>query len=381
MVFDVAIAGAGPAGAAAAIAAAHAGARVLLLDRYDFPRDKACGDGIAPHAIDVVRELGITGVLDGYPEINVLHLESPNGTQAKRPMRRPAHVIPRTVFDARLVSAAIEAGAEFRRHVVRQIRRDGDHVEVDGIRARTLIGADGANSVVRKFLGVKQNPPGHIAIAIRGYAAQPADAELTQRLVLAKRHWPAYAWSFPIGDGRRNVGYGELIQGEPTSRAHLLDRLTTLLPGLGEIDGLRAHLLPLSTWRPRPGRGRILLAGDALSLINPFTGEGIYYALVSGAFAGEAAAMAGPLAAHYYSRRLRAQLARHLRHTTLTAKLAAAPWIADAGIRAAADDQAVFDTFVELGLGNGLLSGRLLAGVTRRAMGVPFGTWSTPKAS
>jgi flavin-dependent dehydrogenase len=291
-------------------------------------------------------------------------------------MKRPAYVIPRQVFDARIVDAAVAAGAQFERHTVREIHRSGNHIHIDDFRARTLIGADGANSVVRTFLGAKRNPPGHIAIAIRGYAVQPPEAEVLQHLVLAKNSWPAYAWSFPIGNGLRNVGYGELLRGKPLARAHLLERLNALLPGLGEITGLKAHYLPLSTWRPPPGRGNILLAGDALSLINPFTGEGIYYALLSGALAGEAAAMAGPLAAHYYRRTLRGHLARHLRHTTLTAKLAARSWIADAGIRAAASDQRVFDTFVELGLGRGTLDAHLLRAVAR-----PIARRARPSAS
>src|SRR6185436_12032038 len=95
-------------------------------------------------------------------------------------------------------------------------------------------------------------------------------------------------------DGRANVGYGEVLRGEPLTRAHLVDRLGALLPGTdpATVTDLRAHHLPLSTHRPAPGRGRLLLAGDALSLINPFTGEGIFYALLSGALAGAAAARA-----------------------------------------------------------------------------------------
>ena len=87
------------------------------------------------------------------------------------------------------------------------------------------------------------------------------------------------------------MGYGEVLRGTPLSRAYLLERLDHLLPGT-EATGLRAHHLPLSTRRPPPARGRVLLAGDALSLINPFTGEGIFYAVLSGALAGAAAVTA-----------------------------------------------------------------------------------------
>src|SRR5687768_17287984 len=98
--YDVAVVGAGPAGASAAVAAARAGASVLLLDRHDFPRDKACGDGIAPQALFELEKLGVSNVDDGYPALPDLSLTSPSGTRAQRPMPTPVRVIPRSVFDA-----------------------------------------------------------------------------------------------------------------------------------------------------------------------------------------------------------------------------------------------------------------------------------------
>src|SRR5690349_8389511 len=96
--FDVAVVGAGPAGSAAALAATRDGARVLLLDRAEFPRDKACGDGIAPHALDVLRALGVDGVERGYPPVRALRLAGPGGGEVARRVARPAYTIPRTVF-------------------------------------------------------------------------------------------------------------------------------------------------------------------------------------------------------------------------------------------------------------------------------------------
>src|SRR6185437_4921159 len=228
--------------------------------------------------------------------------------------------------------------------------------------ARTLIGADGAYSLVRRKLGQPTNPDGHLAIAIRGYA--PAVGPLEQRIVTSSSaQWPAYAWSFPIGDGRANIGYGEVLRGRAVSRAHLLDRLAALLPTVDtrNAEALRAHHLPLSTHRPIPGRGRVLLVGDALSLINPFTGEGIFYALLSGALAGAAAARAGFGAAAMYGAALRRRLGRHLRHSRVASMLAERPWVVDAAVRAARNDQRVFDTIMEVGLGDGLLDGRTVA--------------------
>ncbi|MEV4417915.1 geranylgeranyl reductase family protein [Catellatospora sp. NPDC049609] len=372
--YDVAIVGAGPAGSAAALAAARLGARVLLLDRADFPRDKACGDGIAPQALRVAAALGAAGLADGFAPVGSLSLTGPGGARVTGALPEPAYVIPREVFDARLVAAAVTAGAELRRHTVRRLAVRGDGVDLgDGLAARVVVGADGANSTVRRLLGVPRNPPGALAVAIRAYAPLPAapDGAGGQRIVMAGGNSPAYAWSFPIGDGRRNVGYGEPASGAELSRAHLLERMHDLL---GDVDaaalsGARAHHLPLSNRRPRPGHGRILLVGDALSLINPFTGEGIFYALVSGMLAGRAAVSpGGSRAGAAYAGALRARLGRHLRHTAAVARLTTRPWLVDAGIHAASRERRVFDGLVALGLGDGLLSARLLGAVGAAAL-------------
>ncbi|MEU5786532.1 geranylgeranyl reductase family protein [Micromonospora purpureochromogenes] len=361
--FDLIVVGAGPAGAAAALAARRAGARVLLLDRSDFPRDKACGDGIAAHALDVLAGLGVTGAVAGYAPLPALRLVGPGGPAVARALPRPAYTVPREVFDARLVAAAVAAGAVLYRHTVRRVEPRHDRVVLDGeLAARAVVGADGAGSIVRRALGHPPNPDRHLALAIRGYApALPGPPE--QFIVTSGPRWPAYAWSFPIGDGRANVGYGEVLRGEPLSRAHLLDRLAALLPATdpATVTGLRAHHLPLSTHRPSPGRGRVLLAGDALSLINPFTGEGIFYALLSGALAGAAAAAAPDRAADRYAQALRRRLGTHLRHSSVAAWLARHRRVVDAAVRAARRDDRVYRSVVELGLGDGRLDARTLA--------------------
>jgi flavin-dependent dehydrogenase len=178
-----------------------------------------------------------------------------------------------------------------------------------------------------------------------------------------EQRWPAYAWSFPLGDGRANVGYGELVAGGVT-RAELVAGLHRLLPGVEPV-GLRAHRLPLSTGRPRLPGGRVLLAGDAQSLINPLTGEGIFYAVLSGALAGLASA-SGARAGEVHRRLLRRRLGAHLRSSGMASQLSRWPALMDAAVRAAVADQRVFDDVVALGLADGRLTARTLAATLRR---------------
>jgi flavin-dependent dehydrogenase len=433
---DVAVVGAGPAGSAAALAVLHAwpDARVVLLDRADFPRDKTCGDGLAAQILDLLAEVGVPGLLDDWPRVHKLRLAFPDGVGVARTMARPTLVVPREELDARLVEAAVKRGAVLRRHRVRQVipvpaggsamnRRalDGGALNggalnggalnggalnggalnggalnggalnggalkggalnggavVDGVlRARVVIAADGAHSAVRTSLGLPSPRPGTTAIALRGYAEVHPDRADEQVIAFAGHAaWPAYAWSFPIGDGRANVGYGEALPaGRPgPSRARMLERLETLLPGSTEqVTGLKAYHLPLSTGRVRQPDGPVLLTGDALGLVNPLTGEGIHAAIRSGAVAGAVAARAarsgaGERAGREYRRRLGAAMGRHLRHMDLVARLSGDPRVIRAGLEVAAADRQVFDVLVDLGLADGTLTPHLVLALVRHA--------------
>jgi menaquinone-9 beta-reductase len=358
------VVGAGPAGAAAALEARRLRphASVALVDKATFPRDKACGDGIGPHAVDELAALGATGVLKGYPPIRGLRLRSPRGLEVAGDPPRPNHVVPRAVLDARLVEAATAAGAELRRAGVRRLEQRDGLVVVDGeLAARVVVGADGANSTVRRLLGAPPNPDRALAIAVRGYAPAPAGRP-EQLIAWVAEGWPAYVWSFPTGTGLANVGYGLLRSRFHGDRAELHRRLRDLLPGADpDPASLRAHHLPFSSSRPPPGRGRVLLAGDAASLVNPLSGEGIYYALASGRLAARAALTApgDPVAA--YRHLLAKALGRHLRHASVLARAIHAPALAEAGLGAAAGSPAMFDALVELGLGQARITPRLLA--------------------
>lgn len=373
--WDVVVVGGGPAGAAAALGAlsARPDARVLVLDRADFPRDKACGDGIAPHVLDVLADLGVSGLLDDYSPVDRFEL-SYGPSFVARAMPRPTWVVPREVFDARLVDAAVGRGAVLRQRKVRSVRSApaADEVLIDHhIRAGVVVGADGAYSAVRTAVGL--GPTRRRAFALRGYASTPSRRAGRQAIAFGSAREPSYAWSFDIGNGMSNVGYGvyRSAGASAPNRAELQERLEELLPGATrDATGWRGHHLPLSSWRWTHPDGPVLLAGDAAGLINPLTGEGIYYAVATGAMAGRAAAVAlddcrPGMAGVLYRSQVRKALARHLRHTSAVARLATVPAVLNAGVGAAADDQQLFDELVEIGLGRGLVTRRLVTGLVR----------------
>jgi geranylgeranyl reductase family protein len=393
--WDLAVVGAGPAGSAAALGALRVdpGLRVALLDRSTFPRDKACGDGIAPQVVDLLRESGAGSVVADRVAVPTLRLRR-GDLDVSRPMARPAWVVPRAEFDLRLVTAACDAGAVLLHERVRRVRPGPTTLLDDGHEARVVVGADGAHSVVRRALGIAAGPT---AVALRGYAPTPPARAGEQVIVFDTGSRPAYGWSFDRGDGLCNVGYGVLTGSTGSAvltKAHLLARLEALLPGAADGGtGWRGHQLPLSAgpWRPRPGS--VLLAGDAAGLVNPMTGEGIYYAVATGLAAGRAAAEAlaagDPASAGARQAAAVAPLLdAHLRHVRLAARLCRHGSVLGAGLRAASADQRVFDDLVELGLARGRITPRVAAGLAgqlarrpaRRPVGRPARPGPRPEA-
>jgi geranylgeranyl reductase family protein len=354
--YDVIVVGAGPAGSAAALAALldAPGSRVLMLDRAPLGRDKICGDGIPLHT---VTELDALGVAAAEPDerVHAVRLSAPALARTAAVATSPSYVVPRATFDARLLRQAIHAGATFVQEKVTTVVQDDSEVTVNGrYSAPVLIGADGSNSVVRRLAGQPSNRGRSLAVAIRGYAPTPPGApnELGIRWD-AGRAAPSYAWVFPTAHGVSNIGYGASLAAITGGRAELVSRLRALLPDYPVDDTvLTGHTLPLATARVARAVGRILLVGDAASLVNPLSGEGIHTAVASGALAGTLAATRPAEAGRAYVRGLRRRFAGQEMQLRSLSPLLESRAVLGMVLRACRADPRVFERLLQVGLGD-----------------------------
>ena len=216
---DIAVIGAGPAGAAAAIQAARSGAKVVVFEKGAYGRDKVCGDGLTPRAVGALNELKID-MADAHQIRGLRMIAGKQVRELDWPTtdRFPNHgaVWPRRRLDAALMDAAVEAGAEirFETEATPVIDDDGrvTGVDADGERfdAGLTVIAAGAQGAVARKLGADRVPDEPFGLAIRTYAATPrhTDVHLEACLSLKDENGtaiPGYGWMFPAGDGTVNI--------------------------------------------------------------------------------------------------------------------------------------------------------------------------------
>jgi geranylgeranyl reductase family protein len=288
--FDAIVVGAGPAGSVTALRLAREGASVLLLDRARFPRDKPCGGGLTGRAL---RELPVS--VDPVVEhvVDRLVLRLGYGRAYERAGRGPLIAMTRRArLDHFLVEAAASAGATLRLEArVSAVQALHDRVEVEigeeTVTAAALVGADGANGVSARQLGLGSGPV--YGVALEGNLPySKADAgRYAGRVVLELGTVPGgYGWVFPKGD-HLNLGVGGWEAEGPRLREHL--RLLCAAHGVPDEESRTfAGRLPLRRPDAPLARGRALVVGDAAGLVDPLSGDGMYECFVSARHAAEA---------------------------------------------------------------------------------------------
>jgi len=314
--WDAIVVGAGPAGSVTAYRLASEGASVLLLDRARFPRDKPCGGGVTLRAL---RQLPFP--IEPVVEHSVDSMEFRLGYRSGyvRRSREPLILMTqRRRLDAYLAEQAARAGADFRdgeKVAAVEETPDGYAVKVGEReeRCRVLVGADGANGLVARSLGLGADPTYGVALEGNLAADQVDEARYRGRAVVELGTVPGgYGWVFPKGD-HLNFGVGGWEGEGPALRDHLQTLCEAHQVPVQSLTDVRGHRLPLRKPDAPLARGRTLLVGDAAGLVDPLSGDGMYEAFLSARLAAPAAldVLAGNAGGlEPYDSALRRQLAR-----------------------------------------------------------------------
>jgi geranylgeranyl reductase family protein len=272
--YDVAILGAGPAGSTAAYRLATAGARVLLLDKATFPRDKPCGGGVTGRA-ERLLPFSIEPVVEDVIDRLDCGLQYRHRF-TRRPRTPLAYLTQRRRLDHFLLRKAEEAGAEV---------REGETADARELDARIVIGADGCNGSSAKQLGLADRVAHGVALEAN-YPWEPRFAgAMTLEIAVIRG---GYGWIFPKGD-HVNVGVGGNGEEAPRLRAELRRMCEAHGIDPEASQDMRGYRLPMRLPESRLARGTTAVIGDAAGLVDPFTGDGMYEAFLSAQLVSDAA--------------------------------------------------------------------------------------------
>lgn len=312
--YDVAIVGAGPAGATTAICLSNSNLKVALIDKAEFPRDKICGDALSP---DVVNQLNMiplnTGELFKHFEqkiwCNAVRFVSPNFSTADVSLNKTniqGYISPRLDFDAFMFNQAAKASnvTTYLGSAVNKISDQSGSVLLelankDSINAKMVIGCDGAHSIVAKQLAQQKVDRNHHCAGLRQYYENVSGFSDDNAIELHfyKDFLPGYFWMFPLPNNRANIGVGMLSSHVSKHNVNLKEKLQEIItthPNVAHrfkdakpLESIKGMGLPLGSKKISLSGNRYLLTGDAGSLINPLSGEGIANAIRSGRIAAD----------------------------------------------------------------------------------------------
>jgi flavin-dependent dehydrogenase len=292
--FDVAIVGGGPAGSGCAAFCAAAGLRTAIFDREKFPREKVCGDCVNPACWPILRRLEVAERIRTLPHGKLARVDF-IGTSGRRvsiplPTDENAEIaIKRSLLDHLLLERARDLGTTvFESTTVTTLAPPDPRVEYwkisageDVIKARTLVAADGRNSTVARLCGLLPKPAKE-RVALQTHLPLPPD--FGDRVVLEFRP-EGYSGQAPVGEGQLNLCLVSIPKQIASLRAWAEERF-----GISARHSWRT-ITPLTREPISPAQPSLFFVGDAARVVEPFTGEGIYYALASGELAAKAIAL------------------------------------------------------------------------------------------
>ena len=321
--YDAIIVGGGPGGATTALFLKKNGIdNILLIDKAKFPRDKICGDAFSGKSVGIATELGVVKEFDKaeHAEVYGVSFSSPSKVQLTIPYTgaeegkvRPGFVIKRIIGDNILFQNAkkqVETLEDFTVTDllwendfvvgVKEKKKTGEEVEIN---SKIVIGADGATSTVAQKVGQGKNPPEHQVIAVRAYYKGVTGMKNNIELHFVDSIMPGYFWIFPMANGMVNVGTGLLVSEKQKRKLNLKktqEEIITNNPLFKERfknakispEGIKLWTLPVGSYHRKNHGNGWLLVGDAASLIDPFSGEGVGNAMASGKYAAIHAARA-----------------------------------------------------------------------------------------